>query len=212
MSKPQPERAAEINLELGIEYLRKGNLQQAKDKIDRALEQNPRNAQGAAGRRHAVRPARRAKQGGVALRARRVARAEESRDQEQLRRLSVPARTSYERGEKVALEAAANPLYKTPEVALPERRQLRAQRRRHEARRRALPQGARGAAALQRSAVPDGGARISADRITCRRAPSSSATWKWVGPVPRRCGWACASSAGSATRHSAQHYAQRLKS
>ena len=42
MSKPKPERAAEINLELGIEHLRKGNLQQAKDKIDRALEQNPR--------------------------------------------------------------------------------------------------------------------------------------------------------------------------
>ena len=45
VTKPQPERAAEINLELGIDYLRKGNLQQAKDKIDRALEQNPRNAQ-----------------------------------------------------------------------------------------------------------------------------------------------------------------------
>ena len=42
MSKPKPERAAEINLELGIEHLRKGNLQQAKDKIDRSLEQNPR--------------------------------------------------------------------------------------------------------------------------------------------------------------------------
>src|SRR4029453_15662540 len=42
MTKPQPERAAEINLELGVEHLRKGNLQQAKEKIDRALEQNPR--------------------------------------------------------------------------------------------------------------------------------------------------------------------------
>jgi type IV pilus assembly protein PilF len=42
LSTPQPEKAAEINLELGIEHLRKGNLQQAKDKIDRALEQNPR--------------------------------------------------------------------------------------------------------------------------------------------------------------------------
>src|SRR6185503_8435583 len=42
VTTPKPERAAEINLELGIEHLRKGNLQQAKDKIDRALEQNPR--------------------------------------------------------------------------------------------------------------------------------------------------------------------------
>src|SRR5690606_22727889 len=43
-STPQPERAAEINLELGIDYLRKGNLQQAKEKIDRSLQQNPRHA------------------------------------------------------------------------------------------------------------------------------------------------------------------------
>ena len=66
-SKPQPERAAEINLELGVEHLRKGNLQQAKDKIDRALEQNPRYGRAHLRRRHAVQPARRREQGGLAL-------------------------------------------------------------------------------------------------------------------------------------------------
>ena len=45
----------------------------------------------------------------------------------------------FERGQKMALEAAADPLYKTPEVALHERRQLRAQRRRPEGRRGVLP-------------------------------------------------------------------------
>ena len=44
LSKPEPERAAEINLEIGMDYLRKGNLPQAKEKIDRALVQNPRNS------------------------------------------------------------------------------------------------------------------------------------------------------------------------
>ena len=44
LSTPQPERASDINLELGIDYYRKGNLAAAKEKIDRAVEQNPRNA------------------------------------------------------------------------------------------------------------------------------------------------------------------------
>ena len=78
LGKPQPERAAEINLEIGIDYLRKGNLPQAKEKIDRALEQNPRNAKA-----HSVagmlydRLGDREK-GGLALRTRRVARSGES--------------------------------------------------------------------------------------------------------------------------------------
>src|SRR4051812_33544221 len=43
-AKPEPGRASDLNLEMGIDYLRKGNLSQAKEKIDRAIEQNPRNA------------------------------------------------------------------------------------------------------------------------------------------------------------------------
>src|SRR5690606_39330364 len=39
-----PKRASEINLNLAVDYLRKGNLAQAKEKLDRALEQNSRNA------------------------------------------------------------------------------------------------------------------------------------------------------------------------
>ena len=32
--KPQPDRASEINLELGIQHFKKGNLAEAKDRID----------------------------------------------------------------------------------------------------------------------------------------------------------------------------------
>src|SRR5690606_37197785 len=39
----QPDRAAELNLELGIEHLRRGNLAQAKERLDRSLQQNARN-------------------------------------------------------------------------------------------------------------------------------------------------------------------------
>ena len=44
LGTPDNERAAEINLQLGTDYLRKNNLAQAKEKIDKAVEQNPSNA------------------------------------------------------------------------------------------------------------------------------------------------------------------------
>jgi len=116
LSTPQPEKAAEINLELGIEHLRKGNLQQAKDKIDRALEQNPRY-----GRAHLIagmlynrlgdeRKAESHFERAIAL---------EPHNPEFKNNYAVYLcqLKKYERGTKVALEAAADPLYKTPEVA-----------------------------------------------------------------------------------------------
>jgi type IV pilus assembly protein PilF len=116
ISKPQPERAAELNLELGVEHLRKGNLQQAKDKIDRALEQNPRY-----GRAHLV----------AGMLYNRLGD-ESKADSHYQRAVSLEPKNpefknnyavflcqhkKYERGQKIALEAAADPLYKTPEVA-----------------------------------------------------------------------------------------------
>ena len=38
------ERSSEINTELGMTYLQQGNERQAKDSLDKALEQNPNNA------------------------------------------------------------------------------------------------------------------------------------------------------------------------
>ncbi len=117
VKRPQPERAAEINLELGVEHLRNGNLQQAKDKIDRSLEQNPRY-----GRAHLVaamlynrlgdeRQAESHYERAIAL---------EPKNPEFKNNYAVYLcqQKKYERGQRVALEAAADPLYKTPEVAL----------------------------------------------------------------------------------------------
>ncbi|HEY7640136.1 MAG TPA: type IV pilus biogenesis/stability protein PilW [Steroidobacteraceae bacterium] len=116
LGKSQPERAAEINLELGVEHLRKGNLQQAKEKIDRALQQNPRY-----GRAHLV--------AGMLYNRLGDNRAAESHYE---RAISLEPKNpefknnyavylcqqkKFERGQKIALEAAADPLYKTPEVA-----------------------------------------------------------------------------------------------
>lgn len=116
MSKPQPERAAEINIEIGIDHLRKGNLQQAKDKIERALEQNPRFARG-----HLIAGMLYSRLGD-----------EHKADSHFQRAISLEPnnpeiknnyaaflcqKNRFERGEKMALEAAGDPLYKTPEVA-----------------------------------------------------------------------------------------------
>jgi type IV pilus assembly protein PilF len=115
--KPQPERAAEINLEIGIEHLRKGNLQQAKDKIDRALEQNPRY-----GRAHLIAGMLYNRLGDESKAESHFERAVslEPKNPEFKNNYAVflCQQQKFARGEKVALEAAADQLYKTPEVAL----------------------------------------------------------------------------------------------
>lgn len=117
VTKPQPDRAAEINLELGIEHLRKGNLAQAKEKIDRALDQNPRNAkaQMAAGLLY--------DQLGETKKAdshfdRSLSLDPKNPDFANNYATFLCRHERFERGEKLALQAAANPLYNTPEVAL----------------------------------------------------------------------------------------------
>jgi len=115
-STPEPVKAAQINLEMGIDYLRKGNLNQAKEKIDKALEQDPRNAkaqmtagmlydrlgEGSKAEGHYAR--------GLAL---------DPKNPEVQNNFGayLCQKGKYERGEKLALEAAGNPLYRTPEAA-----------------------------------------------------------------------------------------------
>ena len=116
VSKPQPDRASEINLEIGIDHLRKGNLPQAKEKIDRAMDQNPRNAKA---------------QMAAGLLYDRLGETKKA-DSHFDRALSLEPKNPdiannyaaflcknerYERGERFALQAASNPLYNTPEVA-----------------------------------------------------------------------------------------------
>lgn len=115
LSKPEPERAAEINLEIGLDYLRKGNLPQAKEKIDRALEQNPRNSKAhiSAGMLY-----ERLGQGEKAEAhfAKGIALDPSNPEIKNTFGAYLCQKGKYERGEKLALEAAGNPLYRTPEV------------------------------------------------------------------------------------------------
>jgi type IV pilus assembly protein PilF len=116
LSKPEPERAAEINLEIGLDHFRKGNLPQAKEKIERALEQNPRN------------PKAHITAGMLYDRLGQRDRAEvhfskgvqldpENPEIKNTYGAYLCQNGKYARGEKLALEAAANPLYRTPEIA-----------------------------------------------------------------------------------------------
>ncbi|HEX7116347.1 MAG TPA: type IV pilus biogenesis/stability protein PilW [Steroidobacter sp.] len=118
VATPDLERAAAINLQLGIDYLRKGNLVQAKEKIERSLEQNPRSADA-----HSV----------AAMlydRLNEVNKADQHYDRALSLKPNDPEiknnyavflcqrKKRYDRGERYALEAAGDRLYATPEVAL----------------------------------------------------------------------------------------------
>ena len=116
LSTPQPERASDINLELGYDYFRKGNLAAAKEKIDKALEQNPRNAkaQMAAGllydRLNEPKKSEAHMERAISL---------DPDNPEVLNNYAVMMckRGEYSKGEKYFVRAAENPLYKTPEIA-----------------------------------------------------------------------------------------------
>lgn len=116
LGKKDNEAAATFNLQIGVDYLRQGNLSSAKEKIDRALEQNPRNAQahGVAGllydRLDDARKAEDHFSRAVSL---------DPNDSELMNYYAqfLCHRGDRKKGEQLALKAAANPLYKTPEVA-----------------------------------------------------------------------------------------------
>lgn len=115
-SKPQPDRASDINLELGFDYYRKGNLSMAKEKIDRAIEQNPRNAkaQAAAGllydRLNDPKKSDSHFEKAVSL---------DPANPDILNNYAVILckRGKYQKGQTYFVQAANNQLYKTPEVA-----------------------------------------------------------------------------------------------
>lgn len=113
---PDSERAAEINLEIGIDALRKGNLNQAKEKIDRAVEQNPRNskAQITAGMLY-ERLGQRDK--AETHFAKGLALDPKNPEVQNNYGAYLCQNGKHDRGEKLMIEAATNPLYRTPEVA-----------------------------------------------------------------------------------------------
>lgn len=112
----QPDRAAELNMELGIEHLRRGHLAQAKERLDRSVEQNPRNAmaQVASGLLY-DRLGERARADNHFARALSLAPADPDVQNNYAAYLCRTNR--FDRGEKLALQAAGNPLYRSPAVA-----------------------------------------------------------------------------------------------
>jgi type IV pilus assembly protein PilF len=108
--------AAELNVQLGIQYLRQGNLQVAREKIERALKQDPNNI---------------SVQLAVALLAEQLAdpnKAEKHyRQALRIDGTSPEAANAYasylcrrgnaREGEAMFERAAKNPLYRTPEIA-----------------------------------------------------------------------------------------------
>lgn len=116
LGQKDADAAAGYNLQLGVDYLRQGNLAEAKNKLDRSLQQNPKSPQ--ANFANGLLYDR--------LGDNRKADAYYSRaadldpgNSEVINGYAVflCRKGNRDKGEKLALQAAANPLYKTPEVA-----------------------------------------------------------------------------------------------
>lgn len=112
----QRQQAANYNLQLGADYLRQGNLQQAKEKLDRALEQDPRNPQ-----THMVLGLLYQRLGDHGKAdthfERSISLDSKSAESRNAYAAFLCATKKFKRGEKMALDAAADPLYKSPELS-----------------------------------------------------------------------------------------------
>jgi len=116
VDQSQREQAATYNLQLGADYFRQGKLQMAKEKLERALEQDPRNAQTnmVLGLLH-QRLGENDKADNYFSRA--VSLDEKNAELRNAYAVFLCSTKKYARGEKLALESASDPLYKTPEAS-----------------------------------------------------------------------------------------------
>jgi type IV pilus assembly protein PilF len=108
--------AGRINARLAMEYLKRGQLQTAQEKIDKALQQNPKdvNVQLSAGL--VYERLKNTKQAEKHLPPGGAQRPGQPRGAERARLLLLPQQAAEERRGDVR-QAAANPLYRTPFVA-----------------------------------------------------------------------------------------------
>lgn len=116
-ASPDPiEEAGRINARLAMEYLKRGQLQVAQDKIEKAVAQNPKdvNVQLAAGlvyeRLHENRTAEKHFRQAVRI-------SPDSPEAQNALGAYFCRNEQQEKGEEMFLKAAANPLYRTPFVA-----------------------------------------------------------------------------------------------
>ncbi len=111
------QQASALNAQLGSDYFRQGNWEEAKQKLDRALEQDPHNVQAnmVAGLLY-DRLGEQPKAESYLQKA--VALDEKNPETRNALAVYLCRHGKYEVGEKHALTASADPLYKTPEWAL----------------------------------------------------------------------------------------------
>jgi type IV pilus assembly protein PilF len=110
------EAAASYNLQLGIDYFRQGDLSQAKEKLDRSMLQNPKNPEVyvASGMLYdRLGQARKADQ----YFNKAVDMDPQNGNVVNSYAVFLCRKGDHAKGERLALQAATNPLYKSPEAA-----------------------------------------------------------------------------------------------
>jgi type IV pilus assembly protein PilF len=204
------EKAAAVNAELAITYMKQDNLRAAREKVDKALEQDPRSvqAQMAAGFVYD----RLGEDKKAASHFEQAVKLGGKDNPEALNNAAVfqCRKGSKKRGEELFLQAAASPLYRTPEVAFvnaghcarDDARPKDAERyfRAALARRPDMPDPLLALASLQHEAGNDMQARAFVQRY--HEAAPATAQSVWLG-------YLIETGAGDAA--AAEEYARRLR-
>jgi type IV pilus assembly protein PilF len=112
------EKAAAINAELAITYLKQDNLRAAREKADRALEQNPRSVQAQMAAGFVYDRLGEDKKAGAHFEQAVKLGGKDNPDTLNNAAVFQCRKGDKKRGEELFLQAAASPLYRTPEVAL----------------------------------------------------------------------------------------------
>lgn len=111
------EKAAAINAELAITYMKQDNLRAAREKVDRALEQNPRSVEAQMAAGFVYDRLGEDKKAGAHFEQAVKLSGKDNPDALNNAAVFECRKGSKKRGEELFLQAAASPLYRTPEVA-----------------------------------------------------------------------------------------------
>ena len=112
------EKAAAINAELAITYMKQDNLRAAREKVDRALEQNPRSVEAQMAAGFVYDRLGEDKKAGAHFEQAVKLSGKDNPDALNNAAVFQCRKGNKKRGEELFLQAAASPLYRTPAVAL----------------------------------------------------------------------------------------------
>ncbi|HWS74845.1 MAG TPA: type IV pilus biogenesis/stability protein PilW [Quisquiliibacterium sp.] len=111
------EKAAAINAELAITYMKQDNLRAAREKVDRALEQNPRSVEAQMAAGFVYDRLGEDKKAGAHFEQAVKLSGKDNPDALNNAAVFQCRKGNKKRGEELFLQAAASPLYRMPEVA-----------------------------------------------------------------------------------------------